>query len=307
MNEIVVEGFNWWSLLYYGAPGLVGLILLFMSFFTVEQQTEAIIERFGKFHRTAKPGLRFKIPGVDQIVDWKELRVIEVQIKVDSITKDKVSVDVVVAVQYYVLPDKVYEAYYKLDKPERQMASYVSDVVRSKLPALNLDDAFHQKDSIALAVKEDLSETMCAFGYGIQNTLVIGIKPDGKVQDAMNEINAAQRLRVAATEKGEAEKILQIKQAEAESQSKVLQGQGVAGQRKAIIDGLRESIQDFKDSLEGTTAQDVMTLVLMTQYFDAIKEIGGNANSNTIFVQNTPGGLTSLRNEMLQAMAHRVN
>jgi regulator of protease activity HflC (stomatin/prohibitin superfamily) len=195
-------------------------------------------------------------------------------------------------VQYQVLPTKVYEAYYKLQQPGDQITSYVFDSVRSQVPKMNLDDVFEKKDDVADAVKHELATVMSDFGYSIIKALVTDVDPDPKVKAAMNNINAAQREQVAAQARGEAEKILKVKQAEAEAQSKALQGKGIADQRKAIIDGLRESVAAFKESVEGTTAKDVMALVLMTQYFDTLKEIGAQDKSNTLFMQYSPGTLS---------------
>src|SRR5690606_36461074 len=254
---------------------LSGLVVLFLlSFFTVEQQTVAIIERFGKYLRIANPGLHFKIPFIDRIAGKLSLRVLQLNIQAETKTEDNVFVHMIVAVQYYVIPDKVYDAFYKLASPEKQINSYVFDVVRARVPKIKLDDLFEKKDEIALAVKEELNETMNSFGFQILNALVTDIEPNAKVKDSMNEINAAQRLRVAANEKGEAERILKVKAAEAEAQSKALQGKGIADQRKAIIDGLKESVEHFKEGISGTSTQDVMNLVLLTQYFDTIKELG---------------------------------
>ena len=282
---------------------LSGLVVLFLlSFFTVEQQTVAIIERFGKYLRIANPGLHFKIPFIDRIAGKLSLRVLQLNIQAETKTEDNVFVHMIVAVQYYVIPDKVYDAFYKLASPEKQINSYVFDVVRARVPKIKLDDLFEKKDEIALAVKEELNETMNSFGFQILNALVTDIEPNAKVKDSMNEINAAQRLRVAANEKGEAERILKVKAAEAEAQSKALQGKGIADQRKAIIDGLKESVEHFKEGISGTSTQDVMNLVLLTQYFDTIKELGHTSQTNTILLPHTPGGLSELADQIRNAM-----
>lgn len=282
---------------------LSGLVVLFLlSFFTVEQQTVAIIERFGKYLRIANPGLHFKIPFIDRIAGKLSLRVLQLNIQAETKTEDNVFVHMIVAVQYYVIPEKVYDAFYKLASPEKQINSYVFDVVRARVPKIKLDDLFEKKDEIALAVKEELNETMTSFGFQILNALVTDIEPNAKVKDSMNEINAAQRLRVAANEKGEAERILKVKAAEAEAQSKALQGKGIADQRKAIIDGLKESVEHFKEGISGTSTQDVMNLVLLTQYFDTIKELGHTSQTNTILLPHTPGGLSELADQIRNAM-----
>lgn len=264
--------------------------------YTVEQQTVAVVEQFGRFSRIATPGLNFIIPIVERIAGRISLRVQQLNIKAETKTKDNVFVAVIVSVQYNVLPEKVYDAFYKLNDPELQINSYVFDVIRARVPQINLDDLFEKKDEIALAVKEELNDTMEKFGFGIINTLVTDIEPDHKVKDAMNEINAAQRIKVAAIEKGEADKILKVKAAEAEAESKALQGKGIADQRRAIIEGLRESVDGFQKNVPGSTAHDVMNLVLMTQYFDTLKDIG--SHSNTILVPHSPGGLNDIASQI---------
>ncbi len=276
--------------------------LFFGAFFTVNQQTAAIVQRFGKFARVAEPGLAFKIPFVEAVAGRLNLRVQQLDVQVETKTEDNVFVHVVVAVQYHVLPDKVYDAFYRLANANMQITAFVFDVVRARVPMIKLDDVFEKKDEVADAVKNELSHVMYDFGYAIVKALVTDIDPDHKVKEAMNEINAAQRLRVAATEKGEAERILRVKSAEAEAQSKALQGKGIADQRKAIVDGLRESVDEFQKGVPGTSAQDVMNLVLMTQYFDTLKEIGASSESNTILIPHSPGSLSDLTTQMRNAM-----
>jgi len=278
------------------------VFLAFGPFFTVQQQSAALVQRFGKFMRVASPGLNIKLPIIETVAGRINLRVQQLDVRVETKTEDNVFVLVVVSVQYAVLPDKVYDAFYKLADPHTQMSAFIFDVVRARVPRQKLDDVFEKKDEIADAVKNELSHVMYDFGYGIVKALVTDIEPDHKVKDAMNEINAAQRLRIAATEKGEADRILKVKAAEAEAQSKALQGKGIADQRRAIVEGLRESVDEFQKSVPGTSAQDVMNLVLMTQYFDTLKEIGATSRSNTILIPHTPGNMTELSNQMRDAM-----
>lgn len=285
--------------------GVLFLIIIPMFFgpvFTVNQQTAAIVQRFGKFARVAMPGLNFKLPFIENIAGRINLRVQQLDVQVETKTEDNVFVHVIVAVQYHVLPEKIYDAFYRLANANMQITAFVFDVVRARVPRIKLDDVFEKKDEVADAVKNELSHVMYDFGYAIVKALVTDINPDQKVKDAMNEINAAQRLRVAATEKGEAERILKVKAAEAEAQSKALQGKGIADQRRAIVDGLRESVDEFQKSVPGATPQDVMNLVLMTQYFDTLKEIGATSHTNTILIPHSPGNLTDLSNQMRNAM-----
>ncbi len=280
----------------------VGFILLLLMLFTVKQQTVAVIETFGKFSRIAHPGLNIKIPFIQRIAGRVNLRVQQLDVKIETKTKDNVFVHVVVSVQYYAITERAADAFYKLTDITGQITSFVFDVVRARVPSIFLDDVFEKKDEIADAVKAELSQIMQDFGYGIVKSLVTDIEPDARVKEAMNEINAAQRTRIAATEKGEAERILKVKSAEAEAESKALQGKGIADQRKAIIEGLRESVDNFQQSVKGTSAQDVMNLVLMTQYFDTLKEVSATSKTNTILIPHSPGGLNEIASQIRNAI-----
>lgn len=285
------------------AVALIAAITALMStFFTVQQRTVAIVQRLGKFTREAGPGLNVKVPFLDRVAGRINLRVQQLDVKIETKTEDNVFVQMVVSVQYYVLPEKVYDAFYKLDDARRQITSYVFDVVRAQVPKIKLDDVFEKKDDIAIIVKAELEQVMEGFGYGILKALVTDIDPDANVKQSMNEINAAQRMRVAATEKGEAERIIKVKSAEGDAQSKALQGRGIADQRQAIVAGLRDSVDEFQRSVPGTTAKDVMNLVLMTQYFDTLKEIGASSRTNAILIPHSPGSLASLSDQIRNAM-----
>lgn len=289
--------------------GIVLFLLIADGFFVVRQQTVAIVERFGRFKTAAKAGLNLKIPLIDRVVGKSNLRIQQLDVEIETKTKDNVFVRCIVSVQYYILPEKVVDAFYKLQVPQEQITAYVFDTVRARVPAIILDDVFEKKDDIAMAVKQELDSVMDDFGYGIIKTLVTDIDPDAKVKSSMNEINAAQRMREAAVQQAEAEKIRVVKAAEAEAESKALQGQGIANQRKAIIDGLKESVANFSSSIDGTKAQDVMNLVLMTQYFDTLKEVGLSGKSNTILIPHSPGGMGDISEQMRNAIitANEVN
>lgn len=278
------------------------LLFLFTGFFTVKQQTAAIVERFGRFKRIAKAGLNFKIPIIDKVAGRISLRVQQLDVRVETKTKDNVFVNVIVSVQFFVIPEKVVDAFYKLQNAEAQITSYVYDVVRARVPNIILDDVFETKDDIAQAVKLELEQIMDDFGYGIVKALVTDIDPDAKVKASMNEINAAQRLRVAAVEQAEADKIRVVKAAEAEAESKALQGKGIADQRTAIVNGLQDSVSQFQGSVVGTSAQEVMNLVLMTQYFDTLKDVGLSSNSNTILIPHSPSGMNDISEQLRNAM-----
>lgn len=276
----------------------------------VRQQEVAIVERLGQFARTVGAGPHLVLPW-ESLATKLSLKVQEMQVTVETKTIDDVFVKLLIAVQYRVIPQRAKEAYYELANPIQQIESYVFDEVRSAVPNMELDEVFRNKDRIAAAVKDNLRETMEQYGYGILGALVNDIDPDARVKEAMNEINAAQRLRKAAEEKGEAEKILKVKAAEADAESTILNGRGIAGQRKAIVDGLRESVEEFQEGVAGATTADVLQLILMTQYFDMLKEVGGGSGSRTVFLPHSPGGLASvadqLREAMLSASEHRAS
>ncbi|GAY46413.1 hypothetical protein CUMW_096850 [Citrus unshiu] len=272
----------------------------------VEQSKVVIREQFGKFDHVLEPGcqclpwcLGYKVAG------RLSLRVQQLDVKCETKTKDNVFVNVVASVQYRALADKAYDAFYKLSNTRGQIQAYVFDVIRASVPKLNLDAAFEQKNEIAKAVEEELEKAMSHYGYEIVQTLIVDIEPDVHVKRAMNEINAAARLRLAANEKAEAEKILQIKRAEGEAEAKYLSGLGIARQRQAIVDGLRDSVLAFSENVPGTTSKDVMDMVLVTQYFDTMKEIGASSKSSSVFIPHGHGAVkdiaTQIREGLLQA------
>jgi regulator of protease activity HflC (stomatin/prohibitin superfamily) len=272
------------------------------SFFTVATAQVAIITRFNKFLYIAQPGLNWKWPFIDAVSGRVSLRVNQITLTMETKTKDNVFVTIPISVQNRVRPEKAYDAYYKLSNPNAQIQSYVEQVILGHVPSMTLDEVFASQAGIALAVKQELDADMATFGYEIVNVLVTDIVPDSKVKSAMNDINAAQREQVAANARGEAEKILVVKKAEAEAESKALQGQGIANQRKAIIEGLRLSIEDFQKAVGGVSASDVMQLVLVTQYFDTLKSIGENDKTNTLFLSHSPGAVKDVSEQIMQSM-----
>jgi regulator of protease activity HflC (stomatin/prohibitin superfamily) len=278
------------------------LYLIFGSFFTVSTSQVAVITRFGKFLRVAEPGLNWKRPFVDSVAGYVSLRVNQITLTMETKTRDNVFVTIPISVQNRVRPEKVYDAYYKLSDPEAQIKSYVEQVILGHVPGMTLDEVFASQSSIAAAVKQELDADMATFGYEIVNVLVTDIVPDAKVKSAMNDINAAQREQVAANARGEAEKILVVKKAEAEAESKALQGQGIANQRKAIIEGLQVSIEQFQKVVEGASAREVMQLVMVTQYFDTLKSIGESDRTNTLFLAHSPGAVKDVSDQILESM-----
>jgi len=281
---------------------IFALSLILGSFFTVNTSQVAIITRFGKFLRVAEAGLNWKTPYIDTVAGLVSLRVNQINLTMETKTKDNVFVTIPISVQNRVRPEKVYDAFYKLSDPVAQIKSYVEQVILGHVPSMTLDEVFASQSSIAAAVKQELDSDMAAFGYEIVNVLVTDIVPDSKVKSAMNDINAAQREQVAATARGEADKILVVKKAEAEAESKALQGQGIANQRKAIVEGLQVSIEQFQKAVEGATSRDVMQLVLVTQYFDTLKSIGENDKTNTLFLSHSPSAVQDVSQQLMESM-----
>jgi regulator of protease activity HflC (stomatin/prohibitin superfamily) len=289
--------------------GIFALTVILGSFFTVNTAQVAIITRFGKFLRVADAGLNWKIPYIDSVTGLISLRVNQITLTMETKTRDNVFVTIPISVQNRVRPEKVFDAYYRLSDPVAQIKSYVEQVILGHVPGMTLDEVFASQSSIAAAVKQELDADMATFGYEIVNVLVTDIIPDAKVKSAMNDINAAQREQVAAAARGEAEKILVVKKAEAESESKALQGQGIANQRKAIIEGLQTSVEQFQKAVEGASAMEVMQLVLVTQYFDTLKSIGETDKTNTLFLAHSPSTVKDVSDQIMNAMlvAQRAN
>ena len=285
-------------LIVAGIVGLFVLITVLKTMYTVRTYTAGIVERFGKYNRIARPGLQFLVPWCET-VRFIDLQVRQAAVNVETKTKDNVFVTIPVSVQYQVVEEKVFDAYYKLSNPQAQIESYVFNSILGHVPTLTLDEAFEQMQQISVAVKKDLDDVMDTFGYNILRALVTDIVPDAKVKAAMNDINAAQREQIAAQARGEADKILKVKQAEAEAESKALQGDGVARQRQAIIKGLQSSVEQFKSAVEGSTARDVMAMVLLTQYFDTMREVGVMGKSATIFLPSSPGTVNDLMTQIM--------
>ncbi|KAK3153870.1 hypothetical protein QOZ80_2BG0182580 [Eleusine coracana subsp. coracana] len=290
---------------------LVAAIGKFFCFVQVDQSTVGIKEQFGKFEEVLEPGCHF-VPWIigKRVTGQLTLRLRQLDVRCETKTKDNVFVTVVASIQYRAIENKASDAYYKLSNPKAQIQSYVFDVIRASVPKLELDDAFEQKNQIAKAVEEELEKAMSTYGYEVVQTLIVDIEPDEKVKRAMNEINAAARMRVAANEKAEAEKIVQIKRAEGEAEARYLSGVGIARQRQAIVDGLRDSVLGFSGNVPGTSAKDVMDLVLVTQYFDTMKEIGAASKSSAVFLPHGPGAVTDIagqiRDGFLQASTQQA-
>ena len=276
---------------------LFGALILFAAFFVVKQQTAAIVERFGKFQSIRHSGLQLKIPLIDRISGRLSLKIQQLDVIVETKTLDDVFVRLKISVQYKVIRDKVYEAFYKLDYPHDQITSYVFDVVRAEVPKMKLDDVFVKKDDIAIAVKTELNDAMMVFGYDIIKTLVTDIDPDAQVKEAMNRINASEREKIAAQFEGDAARILIVEKAKAEAESKRLQGQGIADQRREIARGLEESVEVLNKV--GINSQEASALIVVTQHYDTLQSIGGETNSNLILLPNSPQAGSNMLNDMV--------
>lgn len=278
---------------------IIAIVILnfFGLFFTVKQQTAVIIERFGKFNGIRKAGFQMKIPIVDRVAARLSLKIQQLDVVVETKTQDDVFVKLKVSVQYVVIKDKVYDAFYKLDNPYTQITSYVFDVVRAEVPKLKLDDVFEKKDDIAIAVKGELQEAMNDYGYDIVKTLVTDIDPDEQVKQAMNRINAAERAKVAAQYEGDAQRILTVEKAKAEAESKRLQGQGIANQRREIAKGLEESVNVLNKV--GINSQEASALIVVTQHYDTLQAMGTLGKSNLILLPNSPQAAGDMLNNMV--------
>jgi regulator of protease activity HflC (stomatin/prohibitin superfamily) len=281
---------------------IFALSVVLGSFFTVETAQVAIVQRLGKFARVAGPGLNWKTPWIETVVRRMSMKVQQFDVKVETKTQDNVFVQIPVSIQYKVIPESVEAAFYKLTDPVKQIESMVYNVVLGHVPKMKLDDTFLNQAAIANDLRDSLDGSMKEYGYSIVKVLISDIVPDLKVKAAMNDINAAQREREATVSRAETNKLLLVKQAEAEAESKRLQGEGIANQRKAIISGLKDSVEDFAKTVPGSTPQDVMQLVLMTQYFDTLKDIAANDHSNTIMIPHTPNTLTDLFGQIRNAV-----
>ena len=280
---------------------IIGLFLFLSSFFTVKQQTAVIIERFGKFTSVRSSGLQLKIPVVDRIAGRVNLKIQQLDVIIETKTKDNVFVKMKVSVQFKVIQDKVYDAFYKLEYPHDQITAYVFDVVRAEVPKLKLDDVFERKDDIAIAVKRELNEAMTTYGYDIINTLVTDIDPDIQVKNAMNRINAADREKTAAEFEAESSRIRIVAKAKAEAESKRLQGQGIADQRREIARGLVESV-DVLNKV-GINSQEASALIVVTQHYDTLQAIGADTNSNLILLPNSPQAGSDMLNNMVASFS----
>jgi regulator of protease activity HflC (stomatin/prohibitin superfamily) len=276
---------------------LLGFALIVGTFFVVKQQSAALVERFGKFSGTRQSGLQLKIPFIDKVAGRLSLKIQQLDVVIETKTKDDVFVKLKVSVQYKVIKEKVYDAFYKLDYPHDQITSYVFDVVRAEVPKMKLDDVFEKKNDIANAVKLELNEAMLNYGYDIIKTLVTDIDPDQQVKEAMNRINASEREKVAAQFEGDAQRILIVERAKAEAESKRLQGMGIADQRREIARGLEESVEVLNKV--GINSQEASALIVVTQHYDTLQSIGSETNSNLILLPNSPQAGSEMLNNMV--------
>ena len=281
---------------------IIILSVVASTLYVVRQQTVVIIERFGKYQTTSGSGMHVRLPfGIDKIAARIQLRLLQSEIVVETKTKDNVFVTLNVATQYRVNEQNVTDAYYKLMRPEAQIKSYIEDALRSSVPKLTLDELFEKKDEIALEVQHQVAEEMSTYGYIIVKTLITKVEPDAEVKQSMNEINAAQRKRVAAQELANADKIKIVTAADAEAEKDHLHGVGIAQQRKAIVDGLAESIQELKDANVGMTEEQIMSILLTNQYLDTLNTFAAKGNQ-TLFLPNHPEGIEDIRTQILSSL-----
>lgn len=276
---------------------IILFLLVFSTFFVVKQQTSAVIERLGKFVGIRNSGLQLKIPVIDRVAGRVNLKVQQLDVMIETKTKDNVFVKLKVSVQFKVIQQSVYDAFYALEYPHDQITSYIFDVVRAEVPKMKLDDVFERKDDIANAVKKELNEAMTRYGYDIINTLITDIDPDIQVKNAMNRINAADREKTAAEFEAEATRIKIVAKARAEAESKRLQGQGIADQRREIARGLEESVNVLNNV--GINSQEASALIVVTQHYDTLQSIGEETNTNLILLPNSPQAGSDMLNNMV--------
>lgn len=283
------------------------IVLVFLGFFVVKQQTTAIVERFGRFLSIRQSGLQFRIPFIDKIAGRVSLKIQQLDVIVETKTKDDVFVQLKISVQFQILREKVYDAFYKLQNPHDQITAYIFDTVRAEVPKMKLDDVFEKKDDIAQAIQRELKESMLDYGYDIVKALVTDIDPDAQVKEAMNRINAAEREKLAAQFEGDAQRILIVERAKAEAESKRLQGQGIADQRREIAKGLEESVDVLNKA--GINSQEASALIVITQHYDTLQSIGSDTNSNLILLPNNPNAASSMLNDMVTSLvaANKIN
>ena len=279
---------------------IIAVLIIFSAAFIVKQQTAAVIERFGKFLSVRHSGLQFKIPFVDRVSTRLSLRIQQLDVIIETKTKDDVFVQLKISVQFQIKKDHVYDAFYKLQNPQEQITAFIFDVVRAEVPKMILDDVFIKKDEIALAIQRDLKEAMLNYGYDIVKALVTDIDPDENVKIAMNRINASEREKVAAQFEGDAQRILIVERAKAEAESKRLQGRGIADQRREIARGLEESVDTLNNA--GINPQEASALIVITQHYDTLQSIGADSSSNLILLPNNPNAASSMLNDMTASL-----
>jgi len=279
---------------------IITLLLIFSAAFIVKQQTAVVLERFGKFLGIRNAGLQFKIPLVDRVAARLSLRIQQLDVIVETKTNDDVFVHIKISIQFQILREKVYDAFYKLQNPHEQLTSYIFDLVRAEVPKMILDDVFEKKDDIAHAIQRDLKDAMLKYGYDIVKALVTDIDPDASVKEAMNRINAAEREKIAAQHEGDAQRILIVERAKAEAQSKRLQGMGIADQRREIARGLEESVGTLNKA--GINPQEASALIVITQHYDTLQSIGADSNSNLILLPNNPNAASTMLNDMTASL-----
>jgi len=278
----------------------VVVILVLSGLFIVKQQTTAIVERFGRYTTQGHAGLNIKIPLVDRIAGRVSLKIQQLDVIVETKTQDDVFVHLKISVQFQILREKVYDAFYKLQNPQEQITAFIFDTVRAEVPKMKLDDVFVKKDDIAHAIQRELREAMLNYGYDIVKALVTDIDPDSQVKEAMNRINASEREKVAAQFEGDAQRILIVERAKAEAESKRLQGMGIADQRREIARGLEESVDVLNKA--GINSQEASALIVITQHYDTLQSIGSDTNSNLILLPNNPNAASSMLNDMVTSL-----
>lgn len=280
---------------------VIAIVSILKSFYVVQNKEAAILEKLGKFSGVRHAGLHFKTPFVEQVRDTINLQVRQLDVQVETKTKDNVFVEIPVAVQYQVIPGSEEQAFYALTDHKQQIESYVQDTVRTSVAKMTLDESFASKDNLAQDVEQSLKESMEKYGWMFINTLVTDIRPDSKVRESMNSINAAQREKAAAVELAEAEKVKVIKEAEGLAEARRLQGKGLADQRMEISKGIAEQYKHLDD----VNIDNPEIVMMMTQYFDTMIDVAERSNGAVMFMPSDTAGannmISAMRNSLISA------
>ena len=285
--------------------GLIVTMAIRSAFFTVDHQTRRVVTCFGKFARVASPGPNFKWPLIESVSGPISLRVTQLTLSELTYTDKGTSVTIEANIQYVVGEDdqSVSLAFYKLTDPGPQIRSHVASSIRGVVPKMTLESVQANQADIANHVKEELIHTMQQYGYKITDVLVTKADPNKSVVDANNEKYASEQAKVTAENLAAANYTRVVQSAKADAEAMKAHGQGVAGEREAIVKGLQQSVKEFELAVEGTTAKDAMALLAYQQYLETLSKLAQSGQSKVIFVPSGAGAssevMTQIRNALV--------